>query len=97
MKSTALIFILIFTFALVAPTVATLCNDEISVLFNADEENNSSQKSNCEYEKKDGNKLFFLAKLNNEASKVKTEICSASVLRLHTPYLGIVTPPPDIS
>ncbi len=96
MKSAALIFLLIFTFALATPTVASFCNEEISVLFNADEENNNSQKSNSENEKKDVNKLFFTAKFNNDICKVQTEVNSATVFTLHSPFLGIVTPPPDI-
>lgn len=95
MKSAALIFVLIFSFALVAPTVASFCDDEISVLFTADEENNNSQKSNGENVKKESTKLFFLFAFNKEIMTRKTEIKPIDIFTLHSPYLGIVTPPPD--
>ena len=95
MKPVATIFLFIFSMALICPSLSSIIKSEKTICFTIYEEKTNTQNYGCEEVKKETKNitrhLFSAIQLLNDSKSFNSPENAIN----SSPYLGILTPPPD--
>jgi len=95
MKPVATIFLFIFSMAFICPALSSIIRSEKTICFTIDEEKTNTQNYGCEEVKKETKNitrhLFSAIQLLNDSKSFNSPENAIN----SSPYLGILTPPPD--
>ncbi|MBK6992882.1 MAG: hypothetical protein IPH34_14120 [Chitinophagaceae bacterium] len=95
MKPVATIFLFIFSMAFICPSLSSIIKSEKTICFTIDEEKTNTQNYGCEEVKKETKNitrhLFSAIQLLNDSKSFNSPENAIN----SSPYLGILTPPPD--
>ena len=95
MKPVATIFLFIFSMALICPSLSSIIKSEKTICFTIEKKKTNTQNYGCEEVKKETKNitrhLFSAIQLLNDSKSFNSPENAIN----SSPYLGILTPPPD--